>query len=200
MCGGGGDTPEVKPSQSEVLAGREGVDKWNERQDDGYVQLEQDAITDASRDHSNMLQGRASADLAGQTGLAYQAAANTGSAFALGNTANVASAANSQGMNAALQANQTVNDQKKLGVIQTGQDVTKSNDGILSSQVNRQLQSSISDVQNDIMVSNAKTQAIMDVVGTGVGLYASGAFKAKPDPRYSTGTMSNGKKHYGIGM
>ena len=74
MCFGGGDTPEQEQSQSEITAARNAVDKHNERHQDGYVQLEQKAISDAGIDHTGQLKGIASADLAAQEAQAYSLA------------------------------------------------------------------------------------------------------------------------------
>ena len=60
----GGSAPEAETPESEKLASRIGAQRWNQRYDDGYAQLEQEAIVDAGRNRHGLYVGRANADLA----------------------------------------------------------------------------------------------------------------------------------------
>lgn len=61
MCGGGG-APEVKESEAERAQAREAGKRFLEWKDDGYEQLEKDALSEAHRDISGKLKARANAD------------------------------------------------------------------------------------------------------------------------------------------
>ena len=175
MCFGGGDAPEAEVSQSEITAAKEAVAKHNERIDDGYLGLEQDAITQAkSADHSGYLRGVGAADLAQGEAQLYAGASggrraldfsSIGTATAA-STANMTVDANKQG--------QQLKDSQMMGAIHTGQNQANTAAGGLMKTAANGLSSSFADLNAEFIKQNARNQALGQVASTGM---AAGAYK-----------------------
>lgn len=119
----GGSTPKQRPSAQEVEQARAAAQRWNERIDDGYLQLEREGVADAYNDHSGYIGGRASADLAKEESKGVQQTAALGGIRdmqALGRTTTAAEA--TQEVDAA-QTAQRYRDNRMIEMGKVGQDV-----------------------------------------------------------------------------
>lgn len=163
---GGGKTPKQKISKQEVHQAQQATAKWNERIDDGYLALEKQGVKDASQDHSGVIGGRSSADLAiaERAGLrdAVAAGASNRDVTSLGNT--IADAETTRRVDTDAQA-MAMKDSRRVAMTGVGQDVAHTAGAGLRDAAQIGGARANNKVQNKIMVDNAKFGAVMDVVG-----------------------------------
>lgn len=193
MCVGGGSAPKQKQSASEIQAAKDAVNKWNERQEDGYVGLEHKAIADSRVDHSGQLKGIGSADLAQQEAMAYNAASagRKGLDFGAVGTA----MATSQGKTNAAAEKQglQIKDAKTMGVIRTGQDMANNASNAVMSAARNGFSSASSELSAEMTRLNARNQAIGQVASTAM---AAGAYKMAQPKRLEVNMQGQEKALY----
>lgn len=165
----GGDTPEQKETAAEKISAENASQRWSERINDGYLDLEKRQITDSTRDMTSVIHGRANADLARGERAAYAAAGRTTADMdQVGNTTGQALAATAVDSSA---AGLKYSDSKRINTVRIGNNMaasTTSTLGDLAALANRNAGEKL---QNQVMVSNAKMQAGMQVVGGAVQGY-----------------------------
>ena len=156
------EVSEATKSEARLAAARH-----NERIDDGYIGLEQKAIADSGRDHSGYIKGRGSAGLAQSETDAVKASvrskgaglrelSRTGDAIAAGvNAVDVSSA----------QTARNLNDEKSLAVAKTGQDIADSAASGLRAGSTLSTRTAIQKLNNDILVSDARSAAMGEAAG-----------------------------------
>jgi hypothetical protein len=169
---GGSSAPKQKISSEEKDMAVQAASRWNERIDDGYLDLEKQAIADAGLDHTNLIGGRSSADLAiseraGLRGVVGSGGSNRDVAE-FGNT--IAGASTTQDVDSASQA-QSMRDTKRLGVSKLGSDIALTSSGGLRNAAANASSRSMNKVDNQILKSNAKTNAVLSAASG----FASGA-------------------------
>ena len=90
----GGKAPDQQETAAEKIAAQNASQRWSERVNDGYLDLEKRQIADSTRDMTSVIHGRASADVARQERAAYAAAQPTEASLdQVGNTTGQALAA-----------------------------------------------------------------------------------------------------------
>lgn len=173
MCVGG-RAPKQKQSAEEIRAAKSAVDKWNERQEDGYVDLEHQAIADSRVDHTGRLQGIGAANLAQQEAMAYNAASagRKGLDFGAVGTAMATSAGKTNAL--AEKQGLQIRDAKTMGVIRTGQDMANNSANTVMAAARNGFSSSSADLQAQMTRLQARNQAIGQVASTAM---AAGAYK-----------------------
>ena len=187
----GGDAPEIEISASEKIAAQEAVNKYNERIDDGYTQLEDQAITDARADHTGLLKGTGAADLAQQEAQAYQSASGTRRGLDFNNIGTATATSNAQMNSGTEQQGLQIKDAKMMGVVNTGQDKANNAAGAVMSSAKNGLSSAMSDLSAEMTRINARNQALGQVVGAGL---AAGAYKYAQTP--SVASQANVRMDY----
>lgn len=78
-----GDAPEQEVSAAEVTQFQEAKNRWNQRIDDGLLDLEKRAVAESKFNHSEHLAGQGSAELAMQEEKAMQAGLRGGADYDL---------------------------------------------------------------------------------------------------------------------
>ncbi|MGH1374440.1 MAG: hypothetical protein ACRBBW_20555 [Cellvibrionaceae bacterium] len=176
---GSSKTPKQEVSEQEKLQSQQAAKQWNERIDDGYIQLEQDAIADAQLDHSGQISGQASGDVAvaEAEGLRSQIRAggpNSRGLSSIGDAVNTAvTTADVDSKSSA----QTLKDTKMVGISKLGTDVALGASGALKTSAGLGASRALTEVNNKILVNNSKTAAMMTAaegLGTGYMMKAQG--------------------------
>ena len=191
---GGDDAPKQEESKEERAQAEAAVASWNERFDDGYADLERQAITDAGMDHSNYLGGRASADVAQAESQAYAANLRDGvSAPEMQRTGNAISEAVTAANVASESEAQNLQTNALIQTAKTGRDVATTASNGLRTAATLGASRATNKVQNDILVSNAEADAKFKAAQgaiTGAGMRAEG---------YRLGKGGIEKTHKGFG-
>ena len=168
MCvGSEPEAPEIEPTSQEITAAKQAVDKYNERHTDGYVGLEQDAITDSKLDHTEKLRGFGSAELAKQEGEAYQLAGATRKGIGFGDVGNAVGESVAAMNNTAEQQGLQIKDAKTMGVIGTGQDRANLASGAVMTSARNSLRGSLADLEAELMVQDARYKSMGKILETG---------------------------------
>ncbi len=173
MCMGG-SAPEQKPSQSEVEAARSAVDKWNERYDDGYVDLEKKAIADSKVDHTGQLKGIAAADLAQQESMAYESASPGRRGLDFGAVGTAMATSSGKATADAEKQGIQIKDAKTMGVIRTGQDMANNSGNAVMAAASNGFSSAASDVNAELSRLNSRNSALGQITSTALSV---GAYK-----------------------
>tara|TARA_B110000116_G_scaffold127809_1_gene110799 strand:+ start:7666 stop:8340 length:675 start_codon:yes stop_codon:yes gene_type:complete len=175
---GGGDAPEQEESKAERAQAESAVASWNERFDDGYVDLEKQAITDAGVDHASYLGGRASADIAEAERGAYAANLRDGATgFELQRTGNAVSDSITAANVSTEAEAQNLRTNALVTTAKTGRNVATTASQGLRSAATLGASRATNKVQNDILVSNAEASAkgaALQGAITGAGLRQEG--------------------------
>ena len=194
---GGSKTPKQKISAKERMQAKQATAKWNERIDDGYIQLEKDGIREASADHSGVIGGRASADvaIAERAGLrqAVRAGASNRDVTSFGNT--IAGAETTRRVDTDNQA-LSMKDSRRLGMAKVGQDVAQTSSSGLREAAQLGSLRAQTEVENRILKDNAKFGAMMDIAGgaaSGAALRAEGFRMNKSGLQRTHGSGLRGK-------
>jgi len=189
---GGSSTPKQKTSQSEIAQAQQAIAKHNERIDDGFAALEARMVDEArSEDFSNFLGGRSSADVAATEKDAYQAKTATPGAMSLRDFSSTGDAVASgvrQSEVDAVVSNESLRDTNRLGAAKVGQDVSELTAASLKSAARRGSDTAAQKVQNDILKSNARTQAVLTVANGAL----QGATLRADGYRFSKGGLQKG--------
>lgn len=165
---GGSKTPKISETSAEKAAALDARARWNERKDDGYLRLEEDAIADADRDYTSLLSGQANADVAANELLAYQNIRGAPSARRLGEVASTVDTANTLARNDAASAGLGISDAKRVNAIKRGNDVATDSSQLLGTAAQLASRRASDTVQNKITVDNARMQGALNVVGSAV--------------------------------
>lgn len=168
----GGSAPKQKESASEKEYALQAAKRLTEWKQDGYEDLEKDAIADSNVDVSELIKGRTNAD-------AEQTAAGLGQAIpATGGVQTLASAIRDLtgskriALDKAQKTAQEYKVNKQLTTAKTGQDVQGLSAASLSSTANNAARTSAAEVQNKVLQSQAKGAALASIVSGGVAGYA----------------------------
>lgn len=193
-----GDAPEQKPSQAEVTQARNAANRWNERVNEGYLELEKQALADSQVDHSQYIGGRASADLAAQEQQGLRALVGAGGQandlLSLGNT--VAEAETTQDVDTASQATQ-LRDARMVEMGKVGQDVAANAESGLRSAAHLGASRANNKLNNKILTDNAKFAAVMSAASgaaNGAAMRADGFRLTKSGMQKTHEGWSNGSK------
>lgn len=204
---GGGSAPQVKETAAEKIAGIKAKSRWNERAQDGYLDLERKQVADSERDYREFFGSRASADVAAKE---LEANKTMGPATVqqlgdLSNTIRDASAAANR--DSAVQA-AAIKDNRRINSVRLGSDVAGSALQGFGSSAALAARRATDKVQNKIITTNARNQMIMDLAGAAVqggamrkagysvnsgGL--TGPSKQVYDPKTGTNTAQPGTNH-----
>lgn len=162
----GGDTPKQEETAAEKVSAENAAQRWSERVNDGYLDLEKRQIADSTRDMTQVIHGRANADLARQERVAYAATTpDAASMDQVGNT--IGSALASTAVNSA-RAGFKYSDAKRMNTVRIGNNMAATSTSTLADMSTQANRSASEKVQNQIMVSNAKMQAGMTALGGAV--------------------------------
>lgn len=174
----GGKTPEQKISPEEIQYAQTAAARWNERIDDGFLEVEQQAVADAGMDHFNFIAGRNSAEMARAERVGYdQLRKGGGTANDLRDFGNTITAASTMSDVDSATRSQSLRDSRRLNVAKVGQDVALTASSGLANAAQQGNERALTTVQNKIAEGNAKVNAISDAVGgavTGATLRADG--------------------------
>lgn len=166
---GGGKTPKQEETQAEKSAAQNAQARWAERQGDGYLDLEKRQIADSTRDMTSVIHGRANADLARGERQAYAAAAPT--VAELDQVGNVTGEALASTATDSAKAGLQYSDAKRMNTVRIGNDMATSTTASLGELATRANRTASEKLQNKVMVSNAKMQAGMKLLGGAVEGY-----------------------------
>lgn len=162
---GGSSAPKQKISETEKTQARFAVNKHNERIQDGFADLELRMVQDAvNRDYEGFLGGRSSADVAKAETQAYEAKTATPGAMSLRDfrsTGDSVAAGLRQSQVDAATTNETLRDQSRVAMAKLGGDISDTTSGSLAEAARRGGSTAAQKVQNDILKSNARTEAVM---------------------------------------
>lgn len=165
-----GGAPQQEETQAEKTAAQNASQRWSERINDGYLDLEKRQIADSTRDMTGVIHGRSNADVAHAEKVAYATALPDESSMnQVGNTVGKALASSAVDSSRAGQKN---TDAKRLNTVRIGNNMaatTSSTLGDLATQANR---NATEKLQNQILVNNSKVQAVMQAVGGAVQGYS----------------------------
>ena len=157
----------VQETAEEKQNAQHAQDRWNERQNDGYVDLEKQQVANSTRDYSHLYAARNSADTAVAENKAYRSAAvPTGNAF--GEVANTVGRSTALGQSDALQAGLKQKDATQLNVIKQGNDMAASTTDILGNTADMAGKRAAAEMQDQMLVNNARTNAVMTAIGGAV--------------------------------
>ena len=163
---GGGGAPKREPTQQEIVQSRQAVERFNQRVDDGLLDLERDVVDEADTDFSAFLGGRASADVAQSEIQALRTNTQTGATARglnrVGNSVN--RAANTAAVDAVGQA-RSLRDSRRIGAAKVGEDIALNTSQGLAESAKRASRQATSELQNDILRDNSRTQAILTAAG-----------------------------------
>jgi hypothetical protein len=163
---GGGSSKQKTPESTKIQA-KQGIDRWNERIEDGYQDLEKAAMKDADGSLEPLLAAKGNADLAQSAESLYQPSLNGPSAMQLASDGSVHGKALSE-MKAGVRSQALeINDIKRLNVMKTGQDIASDNTAALSSMTGRATQKALSTLRNKQTVNQARTAAMAKVAING---------------------------------
>ncbi len=162
--GGGTKQPAQEETIAEQQEAAHALARWNERQEDGYVDLEKQQVAESTRDYTKLFSARNSADTAVAERAAYDSVGRP-DAEQYGDVANTISRAVAIGTSDAASQAMQVKDAKQLNVIKTGNDMASSTTDILAKRAGLANQRAADEVQNQILVNNSRTNAVMTAVG-----------------------------------
>ena len=155
---------KVEETAEEKQNAQHAQDRWNERQNDGYVDLEKKQVANSTRDYSGLYAARNSADTAVAEAKAYKSVpAPTGEAF--GEVANTVGRSVVLGQSDALQAGLKQKDASQLNVIKQGNDMAATTTDILGNTADMAGKRAAAEMQDQMLVNNARTNAVMTAVG-----------------------------------
>lgn len=168
---GGGKTPKVQETAAERQAALGAQQRWNERVEDGYLNLERASIDSAMNDdYTELFAGRNSADVARAERQAYTAARPT--ARSLGTVANTIGEADVLGKTDAALTGLQLKDTTRLDALKRGNDLQNNALNIGDTQASMAGERALNKVQNQILVDNSKTQAMLDAAGGAIQGYS----------------------------
>ncbi|CAM3844831.1 hypothetical protein [Parendozoicomonas haliclonae] len=157
----GSDAPEAEVSESSKQQAIQAAAKYEEWRDDGYKQLELDALNTAGKDTSRYFEGRAAADIAGGAqGVPQHIMQSTGGqALAMdAGGRNIADAFSTASQDARTNA-QSLQLQQKLEAAGIGQNVAQQSAGALNSMAATSTNNALQKLSRDTMVHQSE-QAI----------------------------------------
>jgi hypothetical protein len=160
MCGSG----KIHTPLSAIIESNTGLDRYNERFDDGYADLEQDAIDSSNTDRSGALAGRASSDVAGVDKQMSLMGVNGPEATAISAKTSGTVAAHSRSRLGAGVADDKARLNAKLGTVATGQGTMKRSDSGLSTLASMDLNTEISKGKASLIKSQASLDAASSVI------------------------------------
>ena len=171
--------PKQEISKQERIQSQRAAEKWNERIDDGYLELEMEAVADSELDHSGRIAGQASGDVALAEADALSSEMSAGGPTArglsdLGNTINAA--VTTADVDAKSEA-QKLKDTKMLGVSKLGSDVSLNTSNALKTSAGLGASRAVNKLQNETLVNNSKASALMTAaegLGTGMMMRSNG--------------------------
>lgn len=160
----GGGAPKVEETTAEKQAAMSAQRRWNERQQMGYLDLEMADIADVDDDYTELFAGRNAADIARAERQAYASVA-TPTAARLGDVANTIGEATVLGRVDATRRAQEMRDSRGIAALSRGNDLAS--DALQLGDVTADIagNQALQRVQNQIMVDNARNQAVMTALG-----------------------------------
>jgi hypothetical protein len=172
----GGDAPKVKETPAEKIAASKASARWNERQQDGYLDLEVAQVADSERDYREFFAGRTSADIAKKE-LEANKGLGTATVQKLGDLSDTVREASAVGKtDAAIQA-QAIKDNRRVASSKLGSDIAGAALQGFDTTAAMAGQRAVDKVQNKIIKNNARNQMVMDLASaaaTGYGMKKAG--------------------------
>lgn len=164
---GGGSAPKVKETPAEKIAAIQASSRWNERKNDGYLDLELAQVADSERDYREFFGGRTSADIA-KTELEANRSMGTPTTQRLGELSDTVREASAVGKtDAAFQA-ESLKDNRRLNSVKLGSDIAGAALQGFDSTAALAGRRAVDKVQNSIIKNNARNQMVMDLAGAAV--------------------------------
>lgn len=170
MCG---SAPKQEKSQAEVEQMKRAQARLQEWETDGYKQLELDQIAQGNVDMTSAIAGTSNADLEQSASALSQSGADS---VGLGNAINAINSAKTKTRVDAADASQGLQTQNKMNAVKVGQDVAATVDFGLASAAQRGSLKARTDLQNKLLLSQAKGQMIGSIAqGAAAGYMRNGA-------------------------
>tara|TARA_Y100001938_G_scaffold145613_1_gene222644 strand:+ start:251 stop:886 length:636 start_codon:yes stop_codon:yes gene_type:complete len=189
-----GKAPKQKESQAEKFQAQRSLNRLNEWKSDGFRDLETRMIDNARIDQTASIERRGKASLegalyGGRKDLAYTVGQGTygrnlGEALAVGETAET-----DNRVNALTEADQ-LQDTNRIQMAKVGQDVALTLDSAYGNAANRGAAKEATRVNNNLLRSRARTQAIVDTISGA----ATGAMLRAPAATPKVVDTSGGKQ------
>ena len=173
----GGDAPEQEVPFSSKQQAYDAAAKYEEWRDDGYQQLELDALKEANKDYSHYLQGRSSADVA-QAAAGLPAAtmqASGGQSLAMDAQGHGIAEAFASAQQDAREGAMNLQTQQRLSAAGVGNNVAMQSAGALDAMAKTSTNNAIQQLQRDAMLQNSENAMKAQIVG---GAMSGGMMRA----------------------